>query len=427
MLRFIVIFLAGGMGALMANRGIAFFNDAVRVFAPEFREGRMTRAEFATTSFALSIGLVIGFGIPFSVMSPIILMHTVWLTTDIIGTFFPGKPIDNWYQDKESLFGAGMSILVGGIYGVMLLVGLEAFMNVMKSLPINVFDSWMLLGNPIIYAFAAFPCLVVAMDYGWKKGLFSLVFVVLLRQVVIAIGQSSIADGVALLVGLLIVVFFAVKDKTPSEGDLSATFSNRVQNIRKNIVWFFVMGGIYGLAVNISLIMEGPQSLIALIDGNTSAAVGISIARALSFVPLIGLTSIMAGAFCVSGFGFVAVAGLLAPNMIVAFIAGGVVMSLEALSLVGVAKIFDKFPGVRRSGDSMRVAMTKLLEIAILVGSMMAADAMAPGLGFFVVAGIFVMNDYFARPMVRMAVGPVGTIIVAVLVNVLAYAGLYVG
>lgn len=41
MFRFIVIFLAGAMGALLANRGIAVFNDAVRPIVPEYREGRM--------------------------------------------------------------------------------------------------------------------------------------------------------------------------------------------------------------------------------------------------------------------------------------------------------------------------------------------------------------------------------------------------
>ena len=48
MLRYVVIFLAGMLGALLANRGIAVFNDAVRPIVPEYREGRMTRFEFAS-------------------------------------------------------------------------------------------------------------------------------------------------------------------------------------------------------------------------------------------------------------------------------------------------------------------------------------------------------------------------------------------
>jgi hypothetical protein len=101
-------------------------------------------------------------------------------------------------------------------------------------------------------------------------------------------------------------------------------------------------------------------------------------------------------------------------------------MSAEAFSLVGIAKAFDRFPGFKKSADSMRVSMSKLLEVAILVGSMIAANGMAPGgLGYLTVAGLFIMNEYFKRPLVRMAVGPIATIIVGVVVNVLAVLGLF--
>ena len=125
------------------------------------------------------------------------------------------------------------------------------------------------------------------------------------------------------------------------------------------------------------------------------------------------------------GFGFTATAGLLAPNGVLAAVFGAVVMSLEALSLAVVAKLFDKVPSIKKSADSIRVAMTKLLEVAILVGSMSAAEGMAPGFGFLVVGGFFVMNEYFKKPIVRMAVGPIAVIAVGVLVNVLAVVGLY--
>jgi hypothetical protein len=70
--------------------------------------------------------------------------------------------------------------------------------------------------------------------------------------------------------------------------------------------------------------------------------------------------------------------------------------------------------------------MSKLLEVAILVGSMIAANGMAPGgLGYLIVAGLFVMNEYFKRPLVRMVVGPIAVIIVGILVNILASLGLF--
>lgn len=429
-MRYLVIFLAGAMGALLANRGVSVFNDAVRPIVPEYREGRMTRAEYASTTFALSFGLVIGFGIPFSIMSPIILVHSLWLGTDIIGAFFPAPiEVDKWHTDRQSLVGAGLSFLVGGAYGILLMTGLQGFVAVMESLPVNIFDSWQSISGPVIYAFSAFPFVVIAMDYGWKKGLSSLGIVLLARQIFVALGQESVADGAALFVAILLVIIFAFFDKTEQEesaGDMASLFSDRTKNIRKNLPWIAIMGGIYGWACNIGLLMEGPQSLVAMADGNKASSVSISIARALSFVPLKGLTSITTGTFVTDGFGFTATVGILAPHFLIAIVLGAVVMSLEASSLILLARLFDRFPGVKRSADSMRDAMSKLLEIALLVGSMNAAHGMFPGAGFFIVAGFFAINEYFEKPLVRMAVGPIATIIVAVLVNLLSLIGLYV-
>lgn len=424
-MRYIVMFLAGAFGAFLANRGIAVFNDAVRPVVPEYREGRMTRVEFATTTFALSFGLIIGFGIPYSIMSPIILVHSLWLGTDVIGIFFPAKNMDEWYKDKESLFGAGLSLIVGGLYGVLLLIGLEGFVNLMQTLPVNVFDAWQNISGPVISTFIAFPCVVITMDYGWKKGLSSLALAVIIRQVLVVVGQGDIADGIALLCGLILIIVFAVKDNNEAPTNMTSIFGDRVKNIRKNIVWIAIMGGIYGLACNIKLLMEGPQSLVALADGNINSAVSISLARAFSFIPLKALTSLTTGTFVTDGFGFTATAGILAPNPLVAVILGAVVMSVEALSLSAIAKLFDKIPSIKKSADNIRVAMTKLLEIAILVGSMTAAEGMAPGFGFLVVGGLFIMNEYFKKPVVRMAVGPIAVIAVGVLVNVFAVLGLY--
>ncbi len=362
-MRYIVIFLAGALGALLANRGIAVFNDAVRPIVPEYREGRMSRVEFATTTFGLSFGLVIGFGLPYSLLYSIILVHSLWLGTDIIGAIFPAKTGDDWYRDKESLLGAAGAFLAGGIYGVGLLAGLEGLNAFFQALPVNVFSAWMSISSPITYAFIAFPIVAIFKDYGWIKGLISAVVVIVSRQVFIKFGLGY-EDAVTMFSGILMLIIFAVTDKSEEQTDLASLFSDRIVNIRKNIIWIAIMGAIYGLACNIGLLMEGPTSLGQVAEGDIPNAIATTIARALSFVPLKGLTSLTTGTFVTDGFGFTATVGLLAPNAIIAAILGAVVMSAEALSLVVVAKLFDKFPGIKKSADSMRDAMTALLEVA---------------------------------------------------------------
>ncbi|HHW56812.1 MAG TPA: hypothetical protein GXX15_03880 [Clostridia bacterium] len=419
MFKYILIFLTSAWAAMLANRGIAIFNDAVRPIFPEYRENRMTRLELAATTFGLSFGLVVGFGIPFSIMSPIILIHSIFLGTDIIGTFFPGKPIKEWYKDKESLTGFILSGLVGGIYGLLILIGLGGFVKLIKMLPVNIFDSLGSLGDPVIYAFAAFPAVAIAFEYGFKNGLFSLAIITLVRQISEKLKLAS-PDGIALMFGLLILLIYAIKRKSETNVSTASLFGERIQNIKRNLPYIGIMGALYGIGVNIGLLMEGPQSLLAMSKGLKTEAIGITITRALSFIPLKGTTSLASGTFVTDGFGFVATAGLLAPNVIIAAILGAIVMVLEASSLLLFANIFDKYPGIRSAADNIRDAMTKLLEIAIIVGSMMAANKMAPGMGYLVVAGLYLLNETAKKPLVRMAVGPIGAIIVGVIVNLLA-------
>jgi len=86
----------------------------------------------------------------------------------------------------------------------------------------------------------------------------------------------------------------------------------------------------------------------------------------------------------------------------------------------------DKFPGVRKCGDNIRTAMSKVLEVALLIGGMMAAQAMAPGFGLYAVIGLYVLNKTSKKPIVDMAVGPVGAIGVGILINILYLVGLFV-
>lgn len=424
MLRYVLIFLAGAMGSLLANRGIAVFNDAVRPIVPEYREGRMSRIEFATTTFGLSFGLVIGFGLPYSLLYSIILVHSLWLGTDIIGTLFPAKQSNGWFKDKNSLLGAIGAFVAGGLYGVGLLAGLTGLNAFFQSLPVNVFEAWMAISDPITYAFIAFPIVAICIDHGWVKALISAVIVILVRQLFVKLGNGY-EDAITMFVGIILLVIFAIVDKTEEKTDLASLFIDRMKNIRNNIAWIAVMGAIYGAACNIGLLMEGPTSLGQVADGDISNAVATTIARALSFIPLKGLTSLTTGTFVTDGFGFTATVGLLAPNVIIAALLGAVVMSAEALSLVLVAKVFDKFPGIKKSADSMRVAMTDLLEVALLAGSMIAAGNMAGSLGYLIVAAFYCANKYFKSPITSLAVGPIATIIVALLANLLALVSLF--
>ena len=424
-MQYLVIALLGALSAILVNQGIAVFNDGFRAIVPEFLEGRMNRKALAATSFAISFGLVIGFGIPVSIAASIILVHSLLLGTDIIGTFCPsGKK------------GIVLSGVVGAIYGIGIVYGLQFVVDLFAKLPVNFLEPLKMVGTPITVAFAVFPALVVAYQFGYKKGLITGIIALLVRQITVMYGTFKIGEntikldqeGMALLAGMIIMIAFAMKEK-PDENatkvDLTAIFAERVKRIKKNLPILAVMGGLISAATSLCLLAGDPISLNLLAEGKNVEAAMTAFARGIGFIPLVATTAISTGVYAPAGMTFVFVVGLLISNPLIAFIAGAAVMAIEILLLDVLAKLMDKFPGVRKCGDNIRTAMSKVLEVALLVGGMMAAQAMAPGFGLFMVVGLYVLNKTSKKPIVDMAVGPVGAIGVGILINILYLIGLY--
>ena len=85
----------------------------------------------------------------------------------------------------------------------------------------------------------------------------------------------------------------------------------------------------------------------------------------------------------------------------------------------------DKSPGLKDLGDNTRTAMSKVLDLALLVGGMIAANAIAPTMGYILVIGLYFLNQNSKKPIPTMAVGPVGAICTGILVNILHVIGLF--
>ena len=425
-MQYVIIALLGALAAILSNTGVAVFNDGFRAIVPEYLEGRMDKKALAATSFAISFGLVIGFGIPVSIAASIILIHSILLGTDIIGSFCP--------SGKKGMVISGV---VGAAYGIGIVYGLQFVVDLFAKLPVNFLEPLKQVGTPITVAFAVFPALVVAYQFGTKKGFLTGLVALLVRQITVIYGTFSVngmnikldAEGMALLAGMIIMIIFAVQEKPDPNApkvDLAAIFAERVKKIKKNLPILALMGGLISAATSLSLVAGDPISLNLLAEGKNTEAAMTALARGIGFIPLVATTAISTGVYAPAGMTFVFVAGFLIGNPILAFVAGAAIMALEVYFLDGLAKLMDKFPGVRKCGDNIRTAMSKVLEVALLIGGMMAAQAMAPGLGLFAVIGLYVLNKTSKKPIVDMAVGPVGAIGVGILINILYLVGLYV-
>ncbi len=162
-LTIIVMAALGAVAAYLSNQNIAVFNDGMRPMYPQYLNKVMDRKTLFATSFALSFGLVVGFGVPTSIAGKIIIVHTILLATDIIGALFN--------DDKTGML---IATVVGGVFGVMLLFGMQVIVDVISKLPVNFLGSLATVGSLIIVSFAVLPALAIAYQAGVVKvGLFS--------------------------------------------------------------------------------------------------------------------------------------------------------------------------------------------------------------------------------------------------------------
>lgn len=428
-LTIVVMAALGAICAYLANQNLAVFHDGLRPVYTQYFNGTMDRKTLFATSFALSIGLVVGFGIPTSIAGTIIIVHTVMLSCDIIGTMF-----------KEQT-GKWLAPLVGGLFALALLFGMQTILDLFAMLPINFTGDLSSVGALIIVAFSVFPALAVAYQAGFKAGAIVLVLTMLVKQGTVVYGSFTInslnialnPDGMALLFAILAMVFVATR-VTKSEGGSASEafeiFSANIEKIKKNLVILGLSGGIVAIATTLLLIAEGPASLLLTAEGQYGEAAMVALGRAMGFIPLVMTTAIISGVYSPAGTKMVHIPAILLINagilgLVGSFVIGALILVIEVLLLGFIAKGLDKFPGMKDLGDNTRTAMSKVLDIALLVGGMLAANAIAPTLGYIWVIGLHFLNQTSPKPIPAMAIGPLGAITMGLLVNILHLIGLF--
>lgn len=436
MFNYIIAALIGAMSSVLANRNIAVYNDGFRPVYTEYLSGRMDRKALAATSFAVSIGLIIGFAFTNSIAMGIVIIHTYLLMGDIIGTWFP--------DNKKGLIG---SAIVGALWGLAVVAFMSSIQALFSGLPVDFLPQLAGVADYVVTTFAVFPALVVGYQCGIKKGVITavltlLTYVLIARFGVFQIGDFTLtlnATGMAMLVGTITMIVYAVKNKTDAEETgLTNIFSTNIDAIKKHWLLFIIMGGLLACAASQCFlttdVISGPLAL----NGSFAEAALVATVRAIGYIPLVYTTAIVTGVFSpagsyfsVAGGLFVAALGLgTAITPLAAFAAGACIMGLEIILLGTIGSLLDRFPALRELGDYIRDAMSKILELALLIGGFTASYAIMDevGLGAFGPMAVMItwmLNKSAKKPLLMpLAVGPVVAIALGVIANVLKICGL---
>lgn len=440
----VVVMVVCAIGAVLAQQALAVFNDGVRPFLLDFIQGRTARAAMAAIAFGLSAGFIFGLGAPMALATTVLNPWLLFLPVEILGLLAPRK----W-----------IAAVLGAAWGAVCSFGLVGATNAASGLPVDFLGSLSAMSTPILWLFCLFPVIAITRQFGKKWG-----GIAFGAEAIVIVASTKLAEvwdkwtvfapSIAMAVGVILLLALAVhRDhrarraaaESPEEASEKAAeaaandavmdelFGPNAARLRKNIVWFMILGlGVCMVAAS-GIFGGGEATSFLIAQGDFTAAASMDAARVLGFVPLIVTTALASGAYAMAGITIVYPIGYLIANLglpvpvtlALAGIAGAAVFAVEIYAVSAVGKWLGRWPSIRDSSDHIRNGITESLGLAILVGSLMAGNAMGGGLGMLIVGGLYLLNEAMGRPVVRMAAGPAAVIVAGIVLNLLYWANLF--
>ncbi|MEU9602858.1 YhfT family protein [Streptomyces sp. NPDC048057] len=416
--------------AFISHLALAVFNDGVRPFLLDFIQGRTTRSATTAVSFGLSAGFIFGLGAPMALSTGVLNPWLLFLPTDILGLLSPKK----W-----------LAPILGGAWGAVVVFGLNGANDIAGDLPVDFLTAMQQMSTPILFLFTLFPVLAITKQFGRGWGAVAGVLELALVVTTMKVWPNMFAGALAMAVGVLMLIALAVsKDlkqrkldaeaagHTPpvdpaeaADDPMASLFSASAARLRRHLPLFMLLGAGVAVLAQSHILGGGEATSFLIAKGDYAEAAQVDFYRVFGFIPLIATTALASGAYGIAGFTFVYPIGYLMPNPYVAALAGAAVFAIEVLALSYIGRFLGKLPTVRDSSEHLRSAITDTLQLAILFGSLMAANAMGGGLGILVVGGLYLLNEAMGRPVVRMAAAPAAVLVGGVVLNVLYWLDLF--
>jgi hypothetical protein len=441
----LVVIVLCALTASISHRALAVFNDGTRPFLLDFVRGESTRSATTAVSFGLSAGFIFGLGAPMALSSGVLNPWLLFLPTDVLGILSPRK----W-----------LAPLLGAAWGALVVFGLGGANTVAHRLPVDFLTALQQMSNPILYLFTLFPVLAVSRQFGRLRGGIVGVVELVLVVATMKLWPSVFAGSIAMAAGVLMLIGFAASrdlrqrraerseragrdvadpadaaagpeaaDKGEGAGEdddpMASLFGASAARLRRYLPLFMVLGAGVCLLAQMHIFGGGEATSFLIAKHEYGSAAQVDFYRVFGFIPLIATTALASGAYGIAGFTLVYPIGYLLPNPWLAVLCGALVLAAEVLLLSRLGRLLSAFPSVRDSSEHLRGAITETLGLAILFGSLMAANTMGAGLGILVVGGLYLLNEAMGRPVIRMAAAPAAVIAGGILLNVLYWLHLF--
>jgi hypothetical protein len=388
----------------LASSGRSFYHDALRPLARDFRDGKTSRAELARYSFGVSYGFVLFFALPFAVLTGAVVSHLIFLPADVIGV---------------RLRSAAAAFVAAGLVGAGAVVGVAAAATALGDLPLTITGQLSKLVEPVLWLYPALP-LVAALKLPRRA---------LGAASVIAAG-GAVAGGLALLgaenasamggalAGTAALVLVRVLVTLRGPRTRVPELAIRPRQIYRALPLLLLVGAAAALLAQGHRLAGDPLAAILIGGGHELDAAAIALITAAAFFPLVAVSSVTADSYSTQGTpDWILAAGYLLPSAVVAAAVGAVMMAVEVTAASRSIRSVLELPVLSEVAAALREATGDVGLLAVLVGGLSLAGAVAGPLGFLAVGGAWLVNESLGRPLWRIALAPSAAIVAGLVAN----------
>lgn len=392
------------LGAIIAQRGFGAFHDGIRPSIREISRNKGDRTESAKSVWEMSIGFILYYGLPFSLVTGVMEKHIFGLMADWIGVRF-----------HRTIFAA----LSGALWGVSASLVLAGAQWLFRSLPHPISQELLQIATPLIATMPLIPVIAATVQFGVRKGLFLVGVPTFLSILIIKIFTSLSPTPTSFILGVFLHIILATREKNPAPFEFPEALVDGVKEIRKGSVLLMLSGGAFALAGSL-LWLGGEPAAVMLIGVHHPIEAGlIGLYSWIGFAPLVTYTALASRAYSPSGMpDGISGLGLLVRIPVLGPFIGAGAMFGEIWGAKSFIRVFSRYPGLHGAGAAIRDGLLIVTEISLFVGGVLSANSIWPTFGIYIVVACWLLNEAGGRPVLRVAVGPLATIGVGLLMNI---------
>jgi hypothetical protein len=409
----LVFGLLAATSALAVHKTAAVYHDGLRTSVPELWVNERPRVDLAKYSYAIGIGFVLAYALPYSLATGIMVIHIILLSSDVLGL---------WFQRTWTVLAASFA------FGAVATVGIAAAAFGLGQLP-HYEGALQSMFAPVAATFPFLVAVAIAHQFGVRWGALAAALTLgawrLLETAMHGSHSRLSVESGALTLGLMTLVLVATAftgPRNPAMGD--ELYGEGVKRIRRHWPFLVLPPVLITLAASQGWLAGEPLQLVLLAVGSPEAAASVALFSVVAFVPLIAMSSTVSGVWNQDGYpDWYLGAGYLVREPVGAVATGLALVAVELGSLRRVMQQLMTRPRLHAVGSAARDALDVVPAVSILAGAVMAAAGLTGPVGAGIVVVMYAFNEAKGRPIMPMAVPVFGFLSVALTSDALQALG----